>query len=253
MKYVYVADGAELVEYDTKGPTIYGHPMAAGAMAVGAAPFFKTNAYDPTIDPARLNAFSSKGGIPILFDQSGSERPSPLIREKPDVTGTDFLDNTFFGRDVTGPIDGDSFPNSAGTSAAAPTVAAIAALMREERSLTSGAVYDQLESNALDVTERRDEQGGVESVAAGWDPWSGHGFVDVEGVVADVFNLRVAETDVSGTPLELSWRVRSGVSIQSYDIDFQYFGEDLRDLADSGPSPVTFSNPGLGGYTYRIG
>lgn len=253
VKYVYVAQGAEVVEYDTKGATIFGHPMAEGAMAVAAAPFFKTNAYDPSIDPAQLNAFSSKGGIPILFDQNGDELGSPVVRKKPDVTGTDNLDNTFFGRDLRRPIDGDPFPNFAGTSAAAPTVAAIAALMRQERSLSPNAVYDQLELNALDVTERLNEQGAVESIGSGWDPWSGHGFVEAKGVFADVFDIQIAETDASGATLDLSWRVRAGVSIQSYDIDRQYFGEGFREFKEPGGSPVSFDNPGLGVYTYRIG
>ena len=253
VKYVYVAQGADVAEYDTKGPTIYGHPMAEGAMAVAAAPFFETNAYAPGIDPARLNFFSSKGGIPILFDQNGDELGTPVVRKKPDVTGTDYLDNTFFGRDLSGPNDGDPFPNFAGTSAAAPTVAAIAALMREERSLSPSAVYNQLESNALDVTERRDERGTVEAIATGWDPWSGHGFVAAEGVFADIFDIQIAETDASGGTLELSWRVRTGVSIQSYDIERQYFGDGFTDLATPGGSPVSFGTPGLGVYTYRIG
>jgi len=253
VKYVYVARAAEVVEHDTKGATIYGHPMAEGAMAVAAAPFFETNAYDPSIDPARLNSFSSKGGIPILFDQNGQELGTPVRREKPDVTGTDNLDNTFFGRDLRRPIDGDPFPNFAGTSAAAPTVAAIAALMRQERPLSPSAVYDQLEANALDVTERLNERGDAESIASGWDPWSGHGFVEAEGVLAEVFDVQIAETEATGATLELSWRVRTDISIQSYDIDRRYFGEGYRDLKEPGGSPVSFENPGLGVYTYRIG
>ena len=253
VKYVYFAEGAEITEYDTKGATIFGHPMAEGAMAVAAAPFFETNAYDASVDPARLNSFSSKGGLSILFDQSGSPLPSPEVRKKPDVTGVDFIDNTFFGRDLSGSIDGDSFPNFAGTSAAAPNVAAIAALMRQERDLTPSEVYNQLEGNALDITERRNDQGNVESIASGWDPWSGHGFVEAKRVFADVFDIQIAEADASGTPLELSWRVREGVSIQSYNIDRRYFGEGFTALATPGGSPVQFSNPGLGVYTYRIG
>jgi hypothetical protein len=253
VKFVYVTQGGQIEEYDTKGATIFGHPMAEGAMAVAAAPFFETNAYDPSIDPARLNSFSSKGGLSILFDQSGNRLASPEVRKKPDVTGVDFIDNTFFGRDLTGAIDGDSFPNFAGTSAAAPNVAAIAALMLQERDLTPNEVYEQLEANALDMTERRNDQGNVESIASGWDPWSGHGFVAAKGVFADVFDIQIAEADASGTPLALSWRVREGVSIQSYDIDRRYFGEGFTDLATPGGPPVQFSNPGLGGYTYRIG
>jgi hypothetical protein len=77
--------------------------------------------------------------------------------------------------------------------------------------------------------------------------------VAAKGVFADVFDIQIAETDASGATLELSWRVRAGVSIQSYDVDIRYFGAPFEDLKEPDGSPVSFDNPGLGVYTYRIG
>lgn len=258
VKYIYSGQGFTIDDDygEARSPTVYGHPMAEGALAVAAAPFFNTGAYNSSVATAVLESFSSKGGLPVLFDQNGIEKASPEQREKPDVTGADGIDNTFFGEDLpTDLSDPDPHPNFFGTSAAAPGVAAIAALVRQVRpELAPAAVYDQLESTAQDVTERQTRSGGVESVAAGVDPWSGHGFVDAEAAVPlrDVFDLQIASTSPDGETLELSWGVREGTTIQSYDIDVRYFDEAFEDFAAPSASPVSFSNPGLGVYTYRV-
>ncbi len=193
VKYVYSGSGYAIQEYDTLGPTVYGHPMAEGAMAVAAAPFFFTSAYDSDADPAILESFSSKGGIPLLFNQDGSRRATPKVRQKPDVTGTDGIDNTFFGRDISdtalGGVDPDPHPNFFGTSAAAPNVAAIGALIRQARpGLAPAGVYDRLESTAADVTERADRTNTLQQIGSGRDPWSGAGFVQADQAVPEIEN-----------------------------------------------------------------
>ena len=186
VKYIYSGSDFKVEEHDTLGPTIYGHPMAENAMAVAAAPFFNTSAYNSNVDPAVLESFSSKGGIKIRFDETGVPLPSPEEREKPDVTGTDGVDNTFFGTDI-GLSDPDPHPNFFGTSAAAPNVAAIAALIQEMNpGFTPTNVYGQLESNAEDVTSRLNRNGEFVSIAAGPDPWSGHGFVQATAAALPV-------------------------------------------------------------------
>lgn len=189
IKYVYSGSGYDIQEYDTLGPTVYGHPVAERAVAVAAAPFFNTAAYNSFASPATLESFSSKGGIPILFDQDG-DRISGIARRKPDVTGTDGVDNTFFGVDISdsaiGGIDSDPHPNFFGTSAAAPNVAAIAALVQAVRpGLSPTGVRDRLESTAGDITSRQRRDGEFVEIdgGEGVDPWSGHGFVRADRAV----------------------------------------------------------------------
>ncbi|PSQ71118.1 MAG: hypothetical protein BRD31_03020 [Bacteroidetes bacterium QH_2_64_26] len=223
LKYIYIGSGpftnsdVTINEYDTLGPTIFGHPMAEGAMAVAAAPFFDTEAFDGA-DPARLESFSSKGGIKIRFDENGVPLPSPEDREKPDVTGTDAVDNTFFGSDI-GFKDPDPHPNFFGTSAAAPNVAAIAALIREVNpGFTPTEVYNQLESNAEDVTLRQNRDGGSEPVSAGRDPWSGHGFVQATAAALPV-ELARFDAVVEGETAVLTWTTASETNNAGFGIE----------------------------------
>ncbi|WP_103020751.1 S8 family serine peptidase [Salinibacter altiplanensis] len=189
VKYIHSGLSYAIEEYDPTGPTLYGHPMAEGAMAIAAAPFFNTGAYNSNVNPAVLEPFSSAGGIKVRFDESGFPILAPEAREKPDLTATDGIDNTFFGADSA--YDSDTHPNFFGTSAAAPNGAAIAALVREATpGLSPPEVYDRLESNAQDVTKRQDRGGAFVSIPSGVDRWSGHGFMQATATA-----LPVALTD----------------------------------------------------------
>ena len=146
IKYIYF--GSELnEEYATRSAAIYGHPNATGAIAVGAAPYFNTPAFgvpDPILEP-----FSSAGGIPILLTPCG-EPVAPEVRMKPEIIGPDGGNNTFFGLDE----DGDGFPNFFGTSAAAPHVAGLAALMKQaDADLSPDSVVAILQNTALDMDD----------------------------------------------------------------------------------------------------
>jgi hypothetical protein len=129
MKYVWfqvAPTGTRLplgapTDYLTNSPTVFGHPAAAGAVAVGAAYYQNTPAVG--VNPAVAEGFSSSGPTHIYFDASGS--PVDDVRQKPEVVAPDGADTTFFGGDS----DGSGFPNFFGTSAAAPHAAAIAAQM----------------------------------------------------------------------------------------------------------------------------
>ena len=209
VKYIHSGREYAIAEHDTRGPTIYGHPTAEGAMAVAAAPFFNTSAYNPNVSSAVLDVFSSKGGIKIRFDDTGAPISSPTDREKPDVTGTDAVDNTFFGDDLD-VYDSDPHPNFFGTSAAAPNVAAIAALFQ---SLNPGAApadtYAQLEASAVDVRFRQQRKNGtisseLDSTGPGVDPWSGHGFVQATVAALPVALTRF-EAVWDGEAVVLRW------------------------------------------------
>ena len=142
IKLVVADDGAgsTIDSFDTHSPTVQGHPGAAGAVAVAAAFFAQTPRCGTS--PAVLESFSSEGGEPILFDDSGDRLASPELRQKPDLPGPDGVNTSFFGFPLSdgGAIDNSTvtacqndatYLNFFGTSAATPHAAAVAALARQ--------------------------------------------------------------------------------------------------------------------------
>ncbi len=205
MKYVYfdLGPGGVYVvnEFDTKSGTAYGHTNAANVEAVGAAAFYNTEEFGqnkPECRAACLENFSSAGGVPILFDKKGRRLPAPDIRLKPGVTGPDGGNTTFFFFDLDVPIPGttepDGFPNFFGTSASAPHVAGIGALMLDKRQrdiaahkhfqgpreLSPETMYRALRLTAQDVRARAGITSGPFPIddGRGFDFDSGFGFVD---------------------------------------------------------------------------
>lgn len=143
VKYVFFEGGPigsfNANEFDTQSPTAYGHANAAGAEAVGAAIFTQTEEFpqpDPLVTvpcvPACVNNFSSAGGIPVFFDLQGNRLAVAELRRKPEITGPDGGNTTFFFFDSI--RDADASPNFFGTSASAPHVAAANALAISARS-----------------------------------------------------------------------------------------------------------------------
>ncbi len=204
MKYVYFdLDAGVLLlnEFDTQSSTAYGHANAALAEAVGAAPFYNTEEFGqnkPECRAACLENFSSAGGVPILFDRNGDRLRFPHIRLKPGVTGPDGGDTTTFFFDLTDPIPGTDEPNGNpnffGTSASAPHVAALGALMLDKRArdvaagkrfigpkrLSPQAMYWAMRLTAQDVRARAGITSGPFPIenGRGFDFDSGFGFVD---------------------------------------------------------------------------
>lgn len=183
LKYVYL-DPMSIDEYDTMSGASFGKAMANGAFGTGAAAWFNTRAFNPrctSCDPARINGFSSAGGTPILFDAAGVRLANPEIRLKPNATGPDGADNTFFGfRLGKTPRDKREYPNFFGTSASAPHVAALAALMLEISPwLDADDVFAILEATADDMDDFR-----TEDWDSGFDFGTGHGFVNAEKALA---------------------------------------------------------------------
>jgi hypothetical protein len=136
--------GGDDVQAQGQGaPTAFGQVTARGAMATGAV-----DAITGEIQP-----YSSLGGnLEIFYDANGVRLSQPEIRRKPDVAGSDNVNTTFFGFDDPG--DPDDFPNFRGTSAAAPHVAAAAALLfSQEPRATNDDVFIHLQLTALDLGE----------------------------------------------------------------------------------------------------
>ncbi len=162
MKYVNFGYDVAF-EYATNSSTLFGHANAAGAGAAGAAAYYETPEFGES--PPLPEWFTSLGGTEILFDTDGNRLETPEDRMKPDFVGPDGGNTTFFGTDI--PEDEDEYPNFFGTSAAAPHVAGLAALMLEAApAATPSGIYSALESTAIDMEE------------AGFDYLTGYGLVD---------------------------------------------------------------------------
>src|SRR5262249_46168885 len=184
LKYiVQQAPTINILEYGTNSGTIYGHPNAAGAIAVGAAFYQQTPAFGVT--PAILESFSSGGTTPILFTPGGV--PTFDARaSKPEIVAPDGGNTTFFGTDIG--ADPDTFPNFFGTSAAAPHAAGVAALMFSAiPGLTPAQIRSTLENTALNM--------GV----PGFDTDSGFGLIQADAALASLHSLTVT-SGAGGTP-----------------------------------------------------
>jgi subtilisin family serine protease len=206
LKYVWYDLGSAALgvdTFDTAASTIVGHANAAGAEAVGAAAWYQTQAWGsplrPQCVPACLDNFSSAGGTPILFDSAGRRLDSVQWRAKPGIIGPDAGNTSFFyfklGFNVPGSSEDDTFPNFSGTSAAAPHVAGVAALILDKRArdiaahrrvptprvLTPSALYNVLRSTASDM-RLRSLGGNVGprpvNTVGGFDYDAGFGLVD---------------------------------------------------------------------------
>jgi subtilisin family serine protease len=165
MKLIDVGSLPEREWSDGDGATSFGHANARGALAVGAAAWFETPLFGVT--PPRVETYSSAGGVPIVFAPDGLRLPTPIVRETPDVVAPDGVDTTFYEAPGDIPEDDNDFPNFFGTSAAAPHVAGVAALLKGRGlALTADAVEQRIEAGAIDMG------------APGYDLDTGHGLVD---------------------------------------------------------------------------
>ncbi|MCY2990031.1 MAG: tandem-95 repeat protein, partial [Planctomycetota bacterium] len=189
------SDVGTIDEYATHSGTVHGHAAAAGAIAVGAVPYYS---------PDNIEPYSSWGDATIYFDPAGTRLTTPQVRPKPDVVAPDNANTTFFGRDI--PQDPDVFPNFPGTSAAAPHVAGVAALLLDVNPhLTRAELYQVLTSTAVDLG------------APGRDTVYGFGRVDAEAARL----AAAAVTDITGPTASLfSPATTSGWDVTSLTVRF---------------------------------
>ena len=190
-KYVNFADD-DTIEYDTNSSTVFGHAAAEGAQAIAAVPYF---------DQTNPESFTSIGTTTIYFDEDGNRLGSPQVRQTPDLAGIDGTNTTFFGSNYPDGVGTNN--NFFGTSAAAPHVAAIAALLLQANpSFSPAQIYSRLQSTATDLG------------AAGVDNVTGYGLVNAYDAI---FGPAVAATadftdsfEVGGSPtLSQVWETHS--------------------------------------------
>jgi Subtilase family len=123
--------------------TLIGHATATNANAVAAYVYDNTPNVVSGYNPNKTNpppgpyepvfeSFSALGGsLPFYFNAQGQRLSSPEIRLKPEFAAADGVDTSFFPPGAGADYDNDGFPNFFGTSAAAPSAAAFAALLLE--------------------------------------------------------------------------------------------------------------------------
>ena len=211
-----------ITQFANNGPTLQGHPGAAGAAAVGAAFYFDTPRCGTT--PATLETYSSAGGLPILFGTDGTRVATPVIRQKPDFVGPDGVNNTFLGYTLAAdsppyPSNGlltttsaecqndPSYPNFFGTSAATPHAAGIAALMLQANSAaTPTQIYQALQQSALPMGNTSPNYN------------SGYGFIQADAALARIppgVTFTIAAASVTdGNSTTLSWSSITATSCQ---------------------------------------
>jgi Subtilase family len=225
IKIVVEDDGAgsQFTQFATNSGTVQGHPLAAGAAAVGAV-FFPNTLSCGAATPLSVNlleGFSSAGGDPILFDVTGKRLTTAEIRQKPDFVGPDGGNNTFLGFTIAGTGFDDkstvpecannaAFPNFFGTSAAAPHVGSIAALLLQaDPALTPTEIYSILQQSAASM-------GGTPDPTASTPTFNfdaGYGFVQANlaaqmlpAILPPAPTLTLASTSiVTGGSTTLTW------------------------------------------------
>lgn len=254
--------GSTINDFSPEGPTLQGHPGAAGAAGVGAAFYFDTPACGTT--PATLEAYSSAGGLPILFASDGTRLATPIVRTRPNFVGPDGVNNTFLGYTLasvgppTYPENGmlsttisacqnnPSYPNFFGTSAATPHAAGIAALMLQANSsLTPTQIIDALQSSALAMPV----SGSIASCASATVPnvCAGYGFIQatraVTGIAPGTPTLTLAASSVTvngSTTISWSAPIATGCTAS---------GSWSGSLAASGSQTITPTSVGTATYT----
>ncbi len=173
---------ADKPSMDRFGPTITDHALAADAITAGAA------IYD---DSQRTAPFSSHGPAAIYWAPVESIRAAaalaePAVRAKPDIIATTGGRTTFYGRrELGGPRCNPSDPANVvcrffGTSASAPHVAGVLALMKQQ-------AYQR--DIALDQTRARQLLAQTARWMRGSQDERGAGLVDAAAAVAAVAEL----------------------------------------------------------------
>ncbi|HWE03926.1 MAG TPA: S8 family serine peptidase [Tepidisphaeraceae bacterium] len=161
------AGGLSTVQYPGIMSSAWGHGAGQNTISVGAVPFFNAPPFS-SVTPIQSEPYSSTGPIIYEFDAYGNRLSQPLVLDKPDVSGIDGANTSFFGYRTSS--DPTSLPQFYGTSAAAPNVAAIAALIDQYHpGATQAKILSALESSATPLNG---------TPAGRWDAQGGYGLVN---------------------------------------------------------------------------
>jgi hypothetical protein len=155
--------GASSIEHNVTRDSLFGHPAADGAIAVGAV-----SATIPGADT--LQSYSSRGPSTLYADFGWDQSPVRVNS----LAGV-AVDDVYTRVGLLGYFDPNGTGRFTGTSAAAPHVAGIAALLLQARpSLTPTEVRSALNGTAVDIG------------AAGYDRDTGNGRFDALNAVYSV-------------------------------------------------------------------
>jgi hypothetical protein len=130
------------------GPVVFAHPADPAVLTSGAAPAFEPQSMEPYSGTGPATYYF--GPVDALTNRPAERLAEPRALVKPDLIGVDYVRTTFFESYYSGSAvlpDGYYFP---GTSAAAPGVAAVAALaMQYSPQSTAEQVREALVSTAV--------------------------------------------------------------------------------------------------------
>lgn len=225
---------AEQLDYYVAEDSIFGQAASDGVIAVGA--ISAIDPYDPNHES--IEPFSSQGPSTVYTFPPG-QNPVRTERDSLDVAGIDGV-STKAG--IDGFFDYEPFY---GTSAAAPHIAAIAALLKEIKpDLTPAQIVDLIGGNAYDLGD------------TGYDGVFGHGRADALAIIsaavgtpnlADGSDTGVSTSDNitmlnnSSTNSRLTFAVGGTVAGSTVEL---YYGETLIGTAEGEDETTTVTTNG---------
>ncbi len=183
-KYIIFRGPATIMDYQSGTSSIVGHPNADSAIAVGAMLYANIPPFTP-VWPG-VAAFSSRGGTFTLQPNNTFAQ-----RNKPEIVGPNGVNTTV---NLGGPVfnDGDAYPNFFGTSAAAPHVAAVAALLIQGRKkfLQSPIAETQVNVTPYEIRQQLITSAGKFSPAVSFSYEGGYGYAQADSAISQIANAR---------------------------------------------------------------
>ncbi|GLH77367.1 hypothetical protein SSBR45G_22750 [Bradyrhizobium sp. SSBR45G] len=254
IKEILAGNGAPVSIDGANVGTVFGHAMTPGVITVGAVNSANTPAFGST--PVSESFSSSGAGTEILFANDGTRLATPLQLSPVAVSGIDNIATS-----VTGLTD------FYGTSAAAPTVAAIAALiLTANPTLSSSAVEEILQQTAVPMSNQAVAGVGLAQInpAVGSAPYFANTVIEALGSVSltqygVIYDLVAGSTTValrySGANVivhQLSNWMPIGVEAYGnggYEVAWKFQGQDLYTVwyVDSGGNYVGNPISGVSG------